>query len=98
MEEATVAATLVNDIQSNLAVLQIAGFAVTTILAMIGIFLASRAYAILNDARTLYWRSNQIRETARAQMALANGRRANADTINACARRQKIPVNRRKVV
>lgn len=54
MDETTVTQILFQDIASNLATFQLAGMAVSSLLALIGVVLAARAGTALSEARHLY--------------------------------------------
>lgn len=97
MQEQTVAAVLASDIKSNLAFLEAGAFLATMVLALIGAFLAARAYAALSEARILFWRSSEIAQA----LSGAQGRpprRATPDAINAVVQRKKIPDKSREVL
>ncbi len=95
MEESAVSAVLMNDIQEHWAFLQIAVFLMTLTLAIVGAFLATRAYAVLSDARILYWRSH---EAEKGMSQKQSARRATPDAINSAADRKKVSTGRKKGV
>ncbi len=60
MENQEAAALLMQDVETNLAALQLAGVAATLALALIGVVLSMRAYAVLAEARSLYWQASKL--------------------------------------
>lgn len=97
MEEGTVASVLVNDFATHATALEFFAFLITATLAAVGSFLAVRAYAILSDARALYWRNYQIEKEIQSVQA-SDYRRARAGMAAASASRRKKPARRNKTV
>jgi len=91
MEEQEVAARLVSDIEANMTWLQLGGVAVTVTLAVIGIVLAMRAYAVLSEARALYWKASALSDAAKNA---GGARAALAAAIKAQGSRKKLKTNR----
>lgn len=65
MQQEEVSAVLLQDIQSNMALFQIGGLLLSLLLAVIGVVLAIRAYAVLSEARELYWAADNGAEKMR---------------------------------
>ena len=65
MQQEEVTAVFLHDVESNIALFQFGGLVLSLILALIGIIMAMRAYAVLSEARALYWEANSISEKMR---------------------------------
>lgn len=91
MEEQDVAVRLAQDIETNMAYLQIGGVAATLALAMIAIILSMRAYTVLSEARQLYWQASALASEALSE---GSGRTARAAAIKAAGSKKKIKSNR----
>jgi hypothetical protein len=91
MEDQDVGALLVQDIEAHMTYLQLGGFAVTIVLALIGVILSMRAYAVLSEARALYWQASALSASAATTDA---ARAARAAAIRAAQSKKKIRSNR----
>ncbi len=91
MENQDVASLLARDIEANMALLQLAGVAATLALAIIGAVLSMRAYAVLSEARALYWQASKLSAAAASE---AGPRAARAAAINASHAKRKVRSNR----
>ena len=91
MEEQDVASRLAQDIEANMAVFQIGGIVAGLALAIIGAVLSMRAYAVLSEARALYWQASAL---ASAALSDAGARSARAAAIKATGSKKKIKSNR----
>ncbi len=91
MEEQDVAARLAQDVEANMAYLQIGGLAATLALAVIGVVLSMRAYAVLSEARALYWQASALASEALSE---GSGRSARAAAIRSAGSKKKIKSNR----
>lgn len=91
MENQEVAALLMQDIEAHMTFLQLGGFAVTIVLALIGVVLAMRAYAVLSEARGLYWQASALSASA---LSRDEARAARAAAIKAAGSKKKIKSNR----
>ena len=91
MEEQDVASLLASDISANLTMLQLGGFALTIMLALAGVLLAIRSYAVLSEARSLYWQAHAIGSTKAIQNVL---RVASPATIQKAHSKRKLKSNR----
>jgi len=65
MQQEEVTAVFFRDIESNIALFQLGGLVLSLILALIGIVMAMRAYAVLSEARALYWEASSAPEKMR---------------------------------
>lgn len=93
MEDQDVGALLVRDIEAHMTYLQLGGFFVTIVLALIGVVLSMRAYAVLSEARALYWQASTLGAAAKSQDA---ARAARAAAIRAAGSKKKVRSNRRR--
>lgn len=93
MEDQDVGALLVQDIEAHMTYLQLGGFAVTIVLALIGVILSMRAYAVLSEARALYWQASALGASAAAN---DSSRAARAAAIRASSKKKKLPKKRRR--
>ena len=91
MDNGEAAALLAQDIEANMTALQLAGVAITLGLALIGVVLSMRAYAVLSEARALYWQASRLSAEA---AAATSARAARAASINASHAKRKIRSNR----
>lgn len=91
MEEQDVASLLASDVSANLTILQLGGFALTIILALAGVLLAIRSYAVLSEARSLYWQAHAIGTTKAIQNVL---RVASPAAIQKAHSKRKLKSNR----
>lgn len=91
MENQDVAALLAQDIASNMTYLQLGGVVMTLALALIGVVLSMRAYAVLSEARALYWQASKLSEAAASD---AGPRAARAAAIKAAHTKKKLKSNR----
>ena len=91
MEEQEVAARLAQDVESNMAILQLGGITATLTLALIGVVLSMRAYAVLSEARALYWQASTLASQA---LSDGSGRSARAAAIKAAGSKKKLKSNR----
>ena len=78
MEDQDVGALLVRDIEAHMTYLQLGGFFVTIVLALIGVVLSMRAYAVLSEARALYWQASTL-GAAEGAWGAAIDRKSTAD-------------------
>ena len=90
MDNQEAAALLMQDIEANMTFLQIGVLAASFLLALIGLVLAVRAYAVLSEARTLYWQSAAKGDSAGAE---AGARAARAAAIRAAGSKKKLKSN-----
>lgn len=91
MDNQEAAALLMQDIEANMTYLQIGVLAASFLLALIGLVLAVRAYAVLSEARTLYWQSGA---KAASPGPDAGARLARAAAIKAAGSKKKLKSNR----
>ena len=91
MEEQAVAAVLAQDIGDHFTAIQVGGFIVMLVLALVGVVLAMRAYAILGEAQTLYWRAMAMLSAASSG---ETARLARAAAIKASASKRKVRTGR----
>jgi hypothetical protein len=82
---------LAQDIEANMSFLQLAGAGATLALALIGVVLSMRAYAVLSEARALYWQASKLSAAAASE---AGPRAARSAAINASHSKRKIRSNR----
>ncbi len=86
MENQDAAALLLQDLEANILYLQVGAFALTIILALIGLTLAMRAYTVLSEARALYWQAGGLHVNATGGVAK---RAARAGAIRAAQSSRK---------
>lgn len=88
------AALLIQDLEANILFLQVGAFALTIILALIGLTLAMRAYTVLSEARALYWQAS----AGPSRPSENNARAVRAAAIRASQSRRKNSARKNRTV
>jgi hypothetical protein len=92
MEEQSVGRLLLEDIETNIAFIELLGLAAAIVIAVIGAVLAARAAALLSEARFLFWRMHEIEKNVKTNSGQTERWRA----LRNAARRQKATQTRRR--